>query len=50
MIDRRLKPTLRRLVDRYPAVVLIGPRQVGKTLAQEVAAERDAVYVDLERP
>lgn len=51
LIDRRLKPTLRRLVDRYPAVVLIGPRQVGKTtLAQEVAAERDAVYVDLERP
>ncbi len=32
-------------------MVLIGPRQVGKTtLAQEVAAERDAVYVDLERP
>ena len=51
MIDRRLKPTLRRLMDRNPAVVLIGPRQVGKTpLAQEVAAERDAVYVDLEQP
>ena len=51
MIDRRIKPTLRRLLDRNPAVVLIGPRQVGKTtLAREVAAERDAAYVDLELP
>ncbi len=51
MIGRRLKPMLRRLLDRNPAVVLIGPRQVGKTtLAQEVAAERGAVYVDLELP
>ena len=32
-------------------VVVIGPRQVGKTkLAREVAAERDAVYLDLELP
>ena len=51
MLNRRLKPTLRRLLDRNPAVVLIGPRQVGKTtLAQDVAAERDAAYVDLELP
>ena len=51
MIERRLKPGLNRLLDTNPAVVLIGPRQVGKTtLAREVARERDAVYVDLERP
>lgn len=51
MIQRRLKPALDRLLERNPAVVLIGPRQVGKTtLAREIARERDAVYVDLELP
>ena len=51
MIDRSLKQTLHRLLDANPAVVLTGPRQVGKTtLARELAEERDAVYLDLERP
>ena len=37
---------------RYnPAIVLMGPRQVGKTtLALEIAIERKSVYLDLERP
>lgn len=51
MIRRNIKPLLDRLLDRNPAVVLTGARQVGKTtLAHQIAAERDAVYVDLERP
>ena len=51
MLARTIKPKLNRLLDRSPAVVLIGPRQAGKTtLARELARERDAVYVDLERP
>jgi len=51
MSTRTIKSTLNRLLDRNPAVVLIGPRQAGKTtLARELARERDAVYVDLERP
>lgn len=33
------------------AVVLIGPRQVGKTtLAREIAARQNGVYLDLESP
>ena len=51
MIARNIKPILNELLDRNPAVVLNGPRQVGKTtLAREVADERDALYLDLERP
>lgn len=51
MIKRKLKIQLDRLLDKNPAVVLMGPRQVGKTtLAFEIAHERDAVYLDLERP
>ena len=35
----------------FPAVVLLGPRQVGKTtLAEAIAADRASVYLDLENP
>ena len=51
MIERELGIALDRSLDGNPAVVLTGPRQVGKTtLAREVAASREAVLVDLERP
>lgn len=49
MIDRRIKQYVTEALDRQAAVALIGPRQVGKTtLAQEIAEERDALYLDLE--
>lgn len=49
MIDRRLQAQLRSLLAEYPAVVLLGPRQVGKTtLALEIAEMMDSVYLDLE--
>lgn len=49
MILRRIAPKVDALLEQVPAVVLIGPRQVGKTtLALEVAGNRDAVYLDLE--
>lgn len=54
MITRRLeKEVQRRLRETTPAVVLLGPRQVGKTtLARKIAAEWPAgsLYLDLERP
>ena len=51
MIERARKAEVDRLLDGNPAVVLIGPRQVGKTtLAHRIAGERGAVYLDLERP
>ena len=51
MITRRLQNELDTLLDKNPAVVLTGPRQVGKTtLAHEIVGSRDAVYLDLESP
>jgi len=51
MITRRLLARLRYLLGEFPAVVLLGPRQVGKTtLAHQLADELDAVYLDLETP
>jgi len=49
MIERRLTNRLIHLLDHYPAVGLLGPRQVGKTtLALEIGARRPSVYLDLE--
>lgn len=51
MIKRKLKQRLEELLDKHPAVALLGPRQVGKTtLAHIIVSNRDAVYLDLERP
>lgn len=48
-LDRRLESALERALDDVPAVVLLGPRQVGKTtLALAVSERRDSVYLDLE--
>lgn len=49
MISRRVLTNLRHLIDHYPAVALLGPRQVGKTtLAQDFAESRPSIYLDLE--
>lgn len=51
MYDRNLKSKLIRSLDINPAVALTGPRQVGKTtLAHEIVKDRNALYLDLERP
>jgi predicted AAA+ superfamily ATPase len=49
MLPRRLSARLEHLLAHSPAVVLLGPRQVGKTtLALEIAETRPSVYLDLE--
>ena len=49
MLPRRLSARLNHLLSQAPAVVLLGPRQVGKTtLALEIGATRPSVYLDLE--
>jgi hypothetical protein len=49
MIPRRLTTELRDLLAQFPAMALLGPRQVGKTtLALALGRDVDAVYLDLE--
>lgn len=51
MHARHLLDTLNKRLDFYPGVVLLGPRQAGKTtLARQVAAMRPgALFLDLEQ-
>ena len=49
MIGRRLLQTVLERLAQFPAVALLGPRQVGKTtLAEAVGAERESIHLDLE--
>jgi len=48
-LSRRLSDRLNHLVRVSPAVVLLGPRQVGKTtLALQIGEQHASVYLDLE--
>ncbi len=50
MIERSHRQSIEDALERQAGVVLLGPRQVGKTtLAQEISETRDAVYLDMER-
>ncbi len=51
MIDRRLILQINKSLRQFPAVALLGPRQVGKTtLAHELAKNLDCLHLDLESP
>lgn len=53
MIARRLQPKLSALLDQFPAVALLGPRQVGKTTLALALSEQlgpETLYIDLELP
>ena len=49
-VERSIESAVRKRLANYPAVVLLGARQVGKsTLAKKIVGKRaDAVYLDLE--
>jgi predicted AAA+ superfamily ATPase len=51
ILERREKSNILKSLSYYPAVALLGPRQAGKTtLAKQLGAGQDWVYLDLERP
>ncbi len=52
-LSRFAEKEIARLTKRFPAVAIVGPRQVGKTsLARRLAAswDQNTVYLDLENP
>lgn len=52
-IPRQASATLLRLLSYFPAVAIVGPRQVGKTslaMALQSQLERPSLYLDLENP
>lgn len=50
MYKRKLAQEIIQNLNQNPAVVILGPRQVGKTtLAREIAESRPSNYLDLER-
>ncbi|MBL9028954.1 MAG: ATP-binding protein [Caedimonas sp.] len=51
MMTRFLQTKLQQTLLRKPAVVLLGPRQVGKTtLAHQISETQNSIYLDLESP
>ena len=53
MIARKVKQEIVELLEEFPAVAVLGPRQVGKTtLAIEIAdsMKQEYIYLDLESP
>lgn len=51
MFARVQEPRTEELLQQFPAVALLGPRQVGKTtLALEIAESCGGLYLDLEHP
>ena len=49
MLSRRLRARLNHQLRHSPAVVLLGPRQAGKTtLALEIGEQQASIYLDLE--
>lgn len=51
MLTRSITDRLQRSIEQYPAVALLGARQVGKTtLARVIAKQQSSIYLDLEAP
>jgi len=52
-IKRAIEDKLLKLLDHFPSVAILGPRQVGKTtLAKEIRTRllKESIYLDLENP
>lgn len=48
-VHRSAEPTLKKLLQQFPAVCLLGPRQCGKTTLAKMCL-KDWKYIDLQKP
>ncbi|MBC7424581.1 MAG: ATP-binding protein [Ferruginibacter sp.] len=52
MIQRAIQPLIEKFLKSFPAIVLLGPRQVGKTTLVKLVAvknKKKTIYIDLEK-
>ena len=52
MIERVIRPVIEKFLKAFPAIVILGPRQVGKTTLIKLLAAKNkkkTVYLDLEK-
>lgn len=52
MIQRALQPSIQQFLKSFPAIVILGPRQVGKTTLAKLVAKQQkkkTIYLDLEK-
>ena len=52
MIERAIKPVIEKFLKAFPAIVILGPRQVGKTTLIKLLAAKNkkkTIYLDLEK-
>lgn len=53
MIKRKIEGVLTELLEQFPAVAIVGPRQVGKTTMAKLlmrVLNKESIYIDLENP
>lgn len=53
MIRRKLEDEVLKLLKQFPAVAILGPRQVGKTTLAKMIAKKsgkESIYLDIEKP
>ena len=50
MFERYITPKLKQALQESPAVVLLGPRQIGKTTLAYELSQLGGIYLDLESP
>ena len=47
MIERAIKPVIEKFLKAFPAIVILGPRQAGKTTLVKLMAAKNKKIINL---